>query len=60
MIDYQFVFNEYISIFPLHNLNVVFFFLFTQRVQMLKTDYKYSQYCTPPSQSDCRYFLCKR
>ena len=25
---------------------------------MLKTDYKYSQYCTPLCQSDCRYFFC--
>ena len=24
---------------------------------MLKTEYKYSQYCTPLSQSDCRYFF---
>ena len=28
------------------------FFLFSQRVQILKTEYKYGQYCTPLSQSD--------
>ena len=27
------------------------------RVQILKTDYKYGQYCTPLSQSHCRYFF---
>ena len=26
---------------PLRNSNVVFFFLFSQRVQILKTEYKY-------------------
>ena len=25
---------------------------------MLKTEYKYGQYCTPLCQSDCRYFFC--
>ena len=35
-----------------------FFFLFSQRVQILKTEYKYGQYGAPLSQSDCRYFLC--
>ena len=34
-----------------------FFFLFSQKVQILKTGYKYGQYCTSPSQSDCRYFF---
>ena len=34
-----------------------FFLLFSQRVQILKTEYKYGQYCTPLSQSDCRYFF---
>ena len=34
-----------------------FFFLFSQRVQILKTEYKYGQYCTPLSQSDCRYIF---
>ena len=34
-----------------------FFFLFSQRVQILKTEYKYGQYCTPLSQLDCRYFF---
>ena len=24
---------------------------------MLKTEYKYGQYCTPLGQSDCRYFF---
>ena len=33
-----------------------FFFLFSQRVQILKIEYKYGQYCTFLSQSDCRYF----
>ena len=40
--------------FPLQNSNVEFFFLFSRRVQILKTEYKY---CTSLSQSDCRYFF---
>ena len=47
--------NECISIFPLRKSNVVF--LFSQRVQILKIEYKYGQYFTPLSQSDCRYFF---
>ena len=43
--------------FALQNSNVVFSFLFSQRVQIFKTEYKYGQYCTPLSQSDCRYFF---
>ena len=31
--------------------------LFSKRVQILKTEYKYGQYCTPLNQSDCRYFF---
>ena len=31
--------------------------LFSERVQILKTEYKYGQYCTPLTQSDCRYFF---
>ena len=38
-------------------MNTFLFFLFSQRVQILKTEYKYGQYCTPLSQSDCRW-LC--
>ena len=34
-----------------------FFFFFSKRVQILKTEYKYGQYCTPLSESDCRYFF---
>ena len=37
--------------------NWIRIFLFSKRVQMLKTEYKYGQYCTPLSQSDCRYFF---
>ena len=33
------------------------FFLFSKRVQILKREYKYGQYCTPLGQSDCRYFF---
>ena len=33
------------------------FFLFSETVQILKTEYKYGQYCTPLTQSDCRYFF---
>ena len=33
-----------------------FFFLTSQREQILKTEYKHGQYCTPLSQSDGRYF----
>ena len=36
---------------------IFFFFLFSKRVQILKTEYKYGQYCTPLTQSDCRYFF---
>ena len=39
------------------NGNRMMVFLFSKRVQILKTDYKYGQYCTPLTQSDCRYFL---
>ena len=31
--------------------------LFSKRVQILKTEYKYGQYCTPLTQSDCSYFF---
>ena len=31
--------------------------LFSKRVQILKTEYKYGQYWTPLNQSDCRYFF---
>ena len=34
-----------------------FLLLFSKRVQILKTEYKYGQYCTPVSQPDCRYFF---
>ena len=59
MINNSFVFNDYNFIFPLRNSNVVFFcfLLFSQRVQILKAEYKYGLYCTPLSQSDCRFFL---
>ena len=33
------------------------FFLFGKTAQTLKTEYKYGQYCTPLTQSDCRYFF---
>ena len=56
MINDKFVFNEYISIFLLLKSNVDFF-LFSKRVQVLKTEYKYDQYCTPLTQSNCRYFF---
>ena len=39
------------------NRMLIFFFLPSKRVQILKTGYKYSQYCTPLSQSNCRYFF---
>ena len=35
----------------------VVFFLFSQRVQISKTEYKYGQYGTPRNQLDCRYFF---
>ena len=31
--------------------------LFSKEVQILKTEHKYDQYCTPLGQSDCRYFF---
>ena len=31
--------------------------LFSKRVQILKTEYKYGQCCTPLTQSDCTYFF---
>ena len=33
------------------------FSLFSQRLQISKTEYKYGQYCTPLGQSDYRYFF---
>ena len=47
---WSFVFNEHISIFPLRKSNVDFCYY-------LVKEYKYGQYCTPLSQSDCRYFF---
>ena len=32
-------------------------FFISKKVQILKTGCKYGQYCTPVSQSDCRYFF---
>ena len=48
--------NILFSIFLLWKSNVDFFF-FSKRVQTLDTEYKYGQYCTPLTQSDCRYFF---
>ena len=43
-------------VFFLYGSRMLFFLLlFSERVQILKTEYKYGQYCTPLSQSDCRY-----
>ena len=42
------------SIFPLRNANVVFFSYLVKEYRYWK-EYKYGQYCTPLSQSDCRY-----
>ena len=59
MINYEFAFNEYISIFPLPKSNAIFFAYFSYLVK----DYKYWKQstntgnCTPLSQSDCRYFF---
>ena len=39
------------------NRMLILFFLFGKRVQILKTEYKYGQYCIPLSQSDWRYFF---
>ena len=36
---------------------LLFVLLSSKKVQILKTEYKYGQYCTPLSQSDCRYFF---
>ena len=33
------------------------FSLLSKRVQVLKTEYEYGQYCTPLTQSDCTYFF---
>ena len=33
---------------------MLIFILFSKRVQILKTEYKYGQQCTPLTQSDCR------
>ena len=46
--------EECISIFLLLLLLLL---LFSKRVQLLKTAYKYGQYCTPLTQSDFRYFF---
>ena len=37
--------------------NRMFIFLFSKRVQILKTEHKYGQYRTPHTQSDYRYFF---
>ena len=34
------------------------FSLFSKTVQILETEYKYGQYCTTLSQSDCGFFSC--
>ena len=39
------------TIFPLQSTNI------EKRVQILETEYQYEQYCTPLSQSDCKYFF---
>ena len=39
------------------NWMLIFYLLFSKRVQILKTEYKYWQYCTPLRQSDCKYFF---
>ena len=40
------------------NASLFFLFsLFSKRVQILKTEYKFGQYCTPLTQSDYRYFF---
>ena len=36
---------------------MLIFFLLRKKVQILKTEYMYGQYCTPLTQSDCRYFF---
>ena len=46
--------EECISIFLLLLLLLL---LFSKRVQLLKTAYKYGQYCAPLTQSDFRYFF---
>ena len=40
-----------------NRLLIFFLLLFSKRVQILKTGYKYGQYCNPLSQSDCRLFF---
>ena len=57
IMTYKFILNEYISIFLLRNSNVVFFFLFSKRVQILEKEYKYGQYCTALSQSAYIYIF---
>ena len=48
-------------IFRYRNRMLIFFLLllsiFSKRGKILKTKYKYGQYCTPLSQSDCKYFF---
>ena len=46
-----------IFLFFSHGNRMMIFFLFSKRVQILKTEYKYGQYCTALCQSDCRYIF---
>ena len=43
--------------FPANEFECCIYLLTCQRVQILKTEYKYGQYYTPLCQSDCRYFF---
>ena len=43
-------------LFPRYRNRMLIFFI-CKIVQILKTEYKYGQYCTPLSRSDCRYFF---
>ena len=41
-----------------YGIRMLYFFQFSQRVQILETEYKYGQYCTPLSQSEIMVNMC--
>ena len=47
---------EVFQCFECYGKKIECYFFFRSRGQILKTEYKYGQYCTPLSQSNCRYF----
>ena len=53
----MFVMNTFLFFGYWNRMFIFLLILFSKRVQILKMEYKYGQYCTPVSQSDCKYFF---